>query len=75
MSANNMASIVVPIKVNDLVKIDGNLQGRVVRIVQPLGSYNIYVVKTDDIGELNIPRFRLRPLPETVTTQPPSARI
>ena len=62
-----MAAFLTPIRVNDLVKVDGDLVGRVVNVIQPLNTFNIYVVNTE-IGKLQVPRFRLRVLPETVST-------
>ncbi|CAI9723274.1 Hypothetical predicted protein [Octopus vulgaris] len=36
---------VVDIKVNDFVKIDGKDGGRVLSVVQPLGTYRMFKVK------------------------------
>ena len=51
-----MAAFLTPIRVNDLVKVDGDLVGRVVNVIQPLNTFNIYVVNTE-IGKLQVPQF------------------
>ena len=58
------------IKINDLVKVDGNLVGRITNIIQALNTYNVFIVKTD-IGEMQVPRFRIKLLPDTVTSARP----
>ena len=60
-----MATFFIPIHVNDLVKIDGQFVGRVVDIIKPLNSDNMFVVNTHT-GTRQVPRYRLRVLPETV---------
>ena len=39
------------INVNDRVKIDGNVCGRVLSVVQTLGAYHVYGVTTD-LGQI-----------------------
>lgn len=60
------------IKVNDLVKIDGRLIGRVESVIQPLGTFHVYNVRTQTEGVKQIPRHRLQVIPETVTRSPGS---
>ena len=60
-------SIHIPVKINDLLKVDGDLTGRVINISRQLNTYNIYVVQTK-IGKLQIPRIRLRVIREIVAS-------
>ncbi|XP_071078612.1 nephrin-like, partial [Haliotis cracherodii] len=70
-----MADHLTSVKGNDLVKVDGDLTGRVIRIIQLLNTFNVFVVKTA-YGQIEVPRFRLRVSPESVSsaqnTTPPS---
>ncbi len=43
------------IRINDLVKVDGKITGRVKNIIQPLNTYNMYVVKTAQLANIQPP--------------------
>ncbi|XP_029643456.1 uncharacterized protein LOC115217879 [Octopus sinensis] len=59
---------VVDIKVNDFVKIDGKDGGRVLSVVQPLGTYRMFNVKINTGQVRHVAGYRLTKVPETVSS-------
>ncbi|CAI9731261.1 Hypothetical predicted protein [Octopus vulgaris] len=58
---------VVDIKVNDFDKIDSKDGGRVLSVVQPLGTYRMFKVKINTGQVRHVAGYRLTKVPETVS--------
>lgn len=50
------------------VKVDEKRYGRVINTTRPLGTFNLFNVFTDDGEKMQVPRHRLRVIPETSST-------
>ena len=66
MAMANYSCTLGEVKINDCVKIDGRIVGRIMSIVKPLGTYNMYNVQTDARGMMQVARFQV--IAETVNS-------
>ena len=56
------------VAVNDCVKVDGKLRGRVLSIVKPLGTYSMFNIKLEDGSLMQVARYRMHRIPDTVSS-------